>query len=68
MVAAQCRPGSRGSGPGGSAIEVLGLGGQRVVLLVVPADTEEHAAHDILMAAAAPDDAATIDTLLATAR
>ena len=49
-------------------IEVLGLRGQRVVLLVVPADTEEHAAHDILMAAAAADDSATIDTLLATAR
>jgi len=39
-----------------------------VVLLVVPADTEEHVAHDILMAAAAPDDTATIDTLLATAQ
>ena len=51
-----------------NTIEVLGLGGQRVVLLVVPADTEEHVAHDILMAAAAPDDTATIDTLLATAQ
>ena len=51
-----------------NTIEVLGLGGRRVVLLVVPAGTEEHVAHDILMAAAAPDDAATVDTLLATAQ
>jgi hypothetical protein len=51
-----------------NTVEVIGLGGQRVVLLVVPADTEEHAAHDILMAAAAPDDATTIDTLLAAAQ
>jgi hypothetical protein len=50
-----------------NTIEVLGLGGQRVVLLVVPADTEEHMAHEILMAAAAPDETATIDSLLATA-
>lgn len=51
-----------------NTIEVVGLGGQRVVLLVVPADTEEQVAHDILMAAAAPDNTATIDTLLATAQ
>ena len=50
-----------------NTIEVIGLGGQRVVLLVVPADTEEHAAHDILMAAAVPDDAETVQALLATA-
>ena len=50
-----------------NTIEVLGLGGQRVVLLVVPADTEEHVAHEILMDAAAPDETATIDSLLATA-
>ena len=48
-------------------IEILGLGGTSVVLLVVPADTAEDQAHDTMMAAATPEDASTTDGLLVAA-
>ena len=50
-------------------IEVLGLDGGRIALLVVPADTDADAAHTALMAAAAPGDKSTVVGILAgTAR
>jgi hypothetical protein len=45
-------------------IEVIGLNRTKVVLLVVPARTNPDHTHDILMAAAAPKNASTIDGLL----
>jgi hypothetical protein len=48
-----------------NTVEVQGLGGRKVVLLVVPAATDAHRAHTIMMAASAPDDASTVDELLA---
>jgi hypothetical protein len=50
-----------------NTVEVLGLGGTSVVLLVVPADTEEDQAHDTMMAAATPEDSSTTDGLLVAA-
>ena len=47
-----------------NTIEVLGLGGTSVVLLVVPADTDATQAHDTMMTAATPEDASTTDGLL----
>jgi hypothetical protein len=48
----------------GNTVEVLGLGGTSVVLLVVPAGTDDEQAHDTMMAAATPEDASTTDGLL----
>ena len=48
-----------------NTIEVIGLNRSKIVLLVVPADTDADRAHDTLMAAAAPEDASTVDGLLA---
>jgi Family of unknown function (DUF5994) len=45
-------------------IEVIGLNRNKVVLLVVPAHTNPDLAHDTMMAAAAPNNASTIDRLL----
>ena len=47
-----------------NTIEVIGLSRSKIVLLVVPARTDPEHAHDILMAAAAPDNVSTIDGLL----
>jgi Family of unknown function (DUF5994) len=47
-----------------NTIEILGLNRSKIVLLVVPPRTDPEHAHDILMAAAAPDNASTIDGLL----
>lgn len=47
-----------------NTIEVLGLDGKRIVLLVIAPHTEPGRAHDTLMAAAAPDNDATVDGLL----
>jgi hypothetical protein len=49
-----------------NTIEVLGLNRNKIVLLVVPPDTDPDRAHEAMMAAAAPDDASTIERLLAT--
>ena len=50
-----------------NTIEVLGMGGTSVVLLVVPAGTEEDQAHDTMMTAATPEDSSTRDGLLVAA-
>ena len=47
-----------------NTIEVLGRGGSRIVLLVVPPHTEPDRAHATLMAAAAPNNESTVDGLL----
>ncbi|MCX2933537.1 DUF5994 family protein [Mycobacterium sp. CVI_P3] len=48
-----------------NTVEIQGLGGRTVVLLVVPAATGPDRAHAIMMAAATPDDTSTVDELLA---
>lgn len=47
-----------------NTIEVLGLDGDRIVLLVVPPRTDANDAHSTMMAAAQPNNAATVDGLL----
>lgn len=47
-----------------NTIEVQGLGGGRIVLLVVPALFDPDYAHETMMAAAAPDNASSADALL----
>ena len=47
-----------------NTVEVLGLNGNRIVLLVVPPHTDPDRAHATLMAAAAPDNDSTVDGLL----
>lgn len=49
-----------------NTIAVLDGRGDRIVLLVVPAATEADHAHTIAMAAAATDNASTVDSLLTT--
>jgi hypothetical protein len=49
-----------------NTIEVIGLNRSKIVLLVVPAHTDPDDAHHIMMAAAAPDDASTVEGLLMT--
>jgi hypothetical protein len=50
-----------------NTVEVLGVGGTSIVLLVVPPEADAEQAHDILMAAARPDDASTTAGLLTVA-
>jgi hypothetical protein len=47
-----------------NTVELLGLNRDKIVLLVVPARTDPDRAHDVMMTAAAPSNAATIDCLL----
>lgn len=47
-----------------NTIEVIGLNRNRIVLLVVPAHTDPDDAHTTMMAAAAPNNAASVDGLL----
>jgi|ERR1700757_1768289 len=47
-----------------NTVEVVGLNGTRVILLVVPPHTDPDDAHATMMAAAAPNNAATVDGLL----
>jgi hypothetical protein len=49
-----------------NTVEVLGLNRNRIVLLVVPPDADPDEAHAILMAAAAPSNDSTVDSLLMT--
>lgn len=49
-----------------NTIGVLGGRGDKIVLLVVPAHTEPDRAHAIVMAAAEPDNASSVDTLLSS--
>jgi hypothetical protein len=48
-----------------NTLEVLDARGNRIVLLVVPARTDSDRAHSIVMAAAATDDATSVESLLA---
>jgi Family of unknown function (DUF5994) len=50
-----------------NTLEVLDGLGKRIVLLVVPSQTDPESAHSILMAAAATDDATSVHSLLAGA-
>jgi hypothetical protein len=45
-------------------VEVLGLNRNRIALLVVPPNADPDGAHDTLMAAAAPSNDSTVDSLL----
>jgi hypothetical protein len=47
-----------------NTVEVLGLNRNRIVLLVVPPNADPDEAHATLMAAAAPSDDSTVDSLL----
>jgi hypothetical protein len=47
-----------------NTVEVLGLHGNRIILLVVPPHTDADRAHATMMAAAAPDNDPTVDGLL----
>ncbi len=47
-----------------NTVEVLGLNRNRIVLLVVPPNTDPDEAHATLMAAAAPSNDSTVDSLL----
>jgi hypothetical protein len=47
-----------------NTVEVIGINRTKLVLLVVPNRTDPEHAHAIMMAAAAPDNASTIDDLL----
>ena len=49
-----------------NTIEVLGRNRNKIVLLVVPWSTDPDDAHHTMMAAAAPDDAPTVEGLLGT--
>jgi Family of unknown function (DUF5994) len=50
-----------------STLEVLGLGREKLLLLVVPSRTDPDRAHEIMMTAAAPDNVTSVDDLLVTA-
>lgn len=47
-----------------NTVEVIGLNGNTIVLLIVPPHTEPGQAHATLMAAAGPADSSTVDSLL----
>lgn len=47
-----------------NTVEILGASGTSIMLLVVPPDTEAVSARDAMMAAAAPSDASTTNSLL----
>lgn len=47
-----------------NTLEVLGVGREKILLLVVPPDTDPDVAHEAMMTAAAPDNASTVSDLL----
>jgi hypothetical protein len=49
-----------------NTLEVLGVNRNKVVLLVVPTQSDPVNAHDAMMTAATPKNASTVDVLLAT--
>ncbi len=51
-----------------NTIDVLGTGRNRMLLFVVPSLTDPGHAHEMMMTAAAPDNASTVDDMLETAR
>lgn len=48
-----------------NTVQVQGLGREKIVLLVVPPQTDADAAHEAMMTAAAPDNESTVADLLA---
>jgi hypothetical protein len=48
----------------GNTLEVLGIGREKILLLVVPPNTDPDLAHEAMMAAAAPNNALTVGDLL----
>jgi Family of unknown function (DUF5994) len=48
-----------------NTLGVLGIGREKILLLVVPPHTDPAQAHETMMAAAAPDNTSTVDNLLA---
>lgn len=48
----------------GNTIQVVGINCAKLALLVVPTRTDPEHAHDIMMSAAAPNNASTVDGLL----
>lgn len=48
-------------------VEVLGMSGDRLALLVIPPQTDPESAHDAMMLAASPNDSTSVDELLAPA-
>jgi hypothetical protein len=48
-----------------NTMQVLGMRGERLLLLVVPPDTNPDQAHETMMAAAAPRNVTSVDDLLA---
>ena len=48
-----------------NTLQVLGVGREKILLLVVPPHTEPEIAHEAMMTAAAPDNASTVGDLLA---
>jgi hypothetical protein len=48
----------------GNTVEVIGVNRSKLVLLVVPSRTEPEHAHDIMMSAATPKNASTVECLL----
>jgi uncharacterized protein DUF5994 len=48
-----------------NTLQVLGLGREKILLLVLPPHTDPEVAHEAMMTAAAPNDATTVGDLLA---
>jgi hypothetical protein len=49
-----------------NTLEVLGVGRERLLLMVVPPDTDPEIAHEAMMVAAAPNDSSSVDAMLGT--
>jgi Family of unknown function (DUF5994) len=47
-----------------NTLEVLGVGRERILLMVVPPSTDPDIAHEAMMSAAAPDNASTVGDML----
>jgi hypothetical protein len=51
-----------------NTLEVLGLSGQRILLLVIPPHTDPDLAHEAMMTVAAPNDISAVSDVLDSAR
>jgi hypothetical protein len=51
-----------------NTLEVLGLGREKVLLLVIPPNTDPDLAHDAMMTAASPNDVSTVGDMLGSTR
>jgi Family of unknown function (DUF5994) len=47
-----------------NTVQIMGNGGEKLLLLVIPPSTSPEAAHDAMMTAAAPQNASTVSDLL----